>query len=360
MSPVAKLGGPGETTPNSTELLALRPAIEQALTGNRRSPPLVMALLDPALVVHAYLQERTGQRSYFTEDEFALRKDQGLWKRLERVETQEGFTTETAISTGLCDGELDDLEAACSRAGLTEIPESLASSGLVHWVEELGRRTWVSYLLLFIGILALSIESGSPGIGVPGFIATICLGGYIWINYLNGTAEWLEILLLLCGIGCLAIELLVLPGFGVFGIGGIIMIVSSLILISQTFVLPQNEHQYLRTTRGLVAVLIATAGAVSGLVVLTHYFSRTPGLKNLMMPEADSEEIRERETRESLSNLDRLIGMEGFAVTPLVPSGKVRFGDELIAVVADGIALDPGTRVKVKVVQGTRVIVEPI
>ena len=115
----------------------------------------------------------------------------------------------------------------------------------------------MAWLLLFVGIAALYAELHTPGIGVGAFIAGICFLLFFWSKYLGGTADWLEALLFLSGLLCILLEVFVLPGTAIFGLGGGLLIIVSLILASQTFVLPHNDYQFrqLRDTLiGLSAV----------------------------------------------------------------------------------------------------------
>ena len=102
----------------------------------------------------------------------------------------------------------------------------------------------VALLLLFVGIAALYAELHAPGIGIGGFIAGLCFLLFFWSKYLDGTAGWLEVLLFAAGIVCVLLEIFVLPGTAIFGLGGGLLIIASLILASQTFVLPHNEYQF--------------------------------------------------------------------------------------------------------------------
>ncbi len=52
-----------------------------------------------------------------------------------------------------------------------------------------------------------------------------------------------EILLFVAGMTALAIEIFILPGFGLFGIGGLLMVITALVLASQTFIFPSNSEQ---------------------------------------------------------------------------------------------------------------------
>src|SRR5690606_29522877 len=110
-------------------------------------------------------------------------------------------------------------------------------------------------LLLFVGLAALYAEIQAPGIGLGGFIAGVCFLLFFWNRFFEGTAGWLEVFLFIGGICCVLIEIFILPGVAVFGLGGGLLILSSLILASQTFVLPHNEYQWDQLQNSLVSLL---------------------------------------------------------------------------------------------------------
>ena len=78
----------------------------------------------------------------------------------------------------------------------------------------------VAVLLLLIGGAALYIELHAPGVGIGGFVAAVCFLLFFWSRYLGGTAGWLAVSLFVAGMSCLLLEVFVIPGFGIFGLGG--------------------------------------------------------------------------------------------------------------------------------------------
>ena len=210
-------------------------------------------------------------------------------------------------------------------------------------------------ILLMVGFVALSAEMNAPGMGVPGFLAMVCFGLFFWMNYLAGTAEWLELVLLVLGLCCIALEVLVLPGFGVFGIGGLIMTIASIVLMSQTFVLPQNSYQLTVITRGLWAALGSLLGLFGGFVLMRQFFPHLPLFRHLIMEMPDAVAI---DQAEKLADFSALLNQTGLTTTPLRPSGKARFGDEIVQVVSDGSMIEKGAEVTVIDVQGAKIVVE--
>ncbi|QDS87164.1 hypothetical protein EC9_13410 [Rosistilla ulvae] len=359
MSPEANLGGPGAASFSAAALDDLSEAIDQIARSTGRSPALLRGLLDRELEVFEYLDARSGRVAYFSSDEHAARDDAARWARQGAVALADGISAEQALQLGLITGIESDLKQVCRKVGLKDLPQRLDERWIVNFVESLGRQVWLPRMLLFIGFFMLSVEIGAPGIGFPGFISMVSLMLFFWIQAAGGTAEWLEIFLFVGGVLCLLAEVLLFPGFGIFGIGGLVMLVASLVLVSQTFVLPSNAYQYNQLTGNLIGVLVAIGGMLGGGLALRWMLPQLPFFRHLMMVE-DEEEKQIRAENEAIVHWDHLQGQRGIATTPLVPSGKARFGEELIAVVSDGPMIDPQRPVIVKQVYGNRVVVEEL
>ncbi|MCM2371954.1 NfeD family protein [Aporhodopirellula aestuarii] len=355
----ATLGGSGadaigpEDVRNQRELIALI----SAATG--RSETLMRGLLDPSLTVHRYSNRRTGRIRYAVPSELAAEMQDGdasEWKREERIELEEGLSAQAATELGLVDETVDSLQAVAKRVGLTDVPEQLSDRGLVRWVERLGRNDGLAFGLLLLGFMMLSTEASAPGLGLPGFIAMLCFAFFFWTKFLAGTAEWAELLAFGLGIACLAIEIFVLPGFGVFGIGGLVLTVLGVVLMSQTFVIPRNSYQVNELAQGVWMAIGGMGGLVIGFLVMRAFLPQAASVAGLAMddPPTDIDRL------ERVADYDHLDGQTGVAATRLRPSGKARFGEQLVAVVSDGSAIDPGQSVRVVAVHGNRIVVEAV
>jgi membrane-bound ClpP family serine protease len=360
MEPNAILGGAGADEISPDDLDNHRELIESIARSTKRSAGLIRGLLCPDLEVHRYTNKKTGQIKYTTArdliagvDDPELERDR--WEKGERIEMAEGLSADRAIELGLAEGRSDSLEEVARRMGLSSIPEPVSDRDLVRFVERLGRSQGLMMILLMIGFVALSAEMNAPGMGVPGFLALVCFGLFFWMNYLAGTAEWLELVLLVLGLGSVALEIFVIPGFGIFGIGGLIMTIASIVLMSQTFVLPQNSYQLTVITRGLWAALGSVMAMLGGFVLVRQFLPHVPLFRHLMMETPDLVEI---ERAEMLADYSRLLNQTGVTTTPLRPSGKARFGEETVQVVSDGSMIDKGVAVTVVEVRGARVMVE--
>ena len=114
----------------------------------------------------------------------------------------------------------------------------------------------ISSLLLSLGLLGIFIEIRSPGFGVPGFIGLICVGLFFGGHMLLKIgAEW-ALLLFLIGVGLIVLEVFVIPGFGVAGILGIIMMLGSVFFVFD------QVHEFSTAVLWLSISVILTAALV--------------------------------------------------------------------------------------------------
>ncbi len=365
MKAEATLGGPGADTISPEHLARYDELIEQIAVETRRPAALIRGLLDPGQEVYRYTHRKTGRVRYATEadivrgtlNEEQAQAERDKWERGEAIELANGLTAEQAVSLGLADGTSPSVEDMSLRIGLSGTPPEVADRGLVRWVERIGRSNTLAFLLLFIGFAALSAEANAPGLSFPGFVALVCFGLYFWMKFLAGTAEWLELVAFTLGIVCIAIEIFVVPGFGVFGIGGLALTVLGIVLMSQTFVIPRNTYQIQVLTRGVWVALGGAAGMIGGFAAVRMMLPHVPVFRGLVMEEPDEANISEAE---KLADYAFLQGQTGTATTPLRPSGKARFGDQVVQVVSDGTAISAGDPVRVVEVHASKVVVEPM
>jgi len=222
---------------------------------------------------------------------------------------------------------------------------------------------YVSWLLLFIGGFMLVIELKLPGIGLPAITSALAFLLFFWSHYLSGTADQLEIILFLVGLVCLALELFVFPGFGIFGMSGIMLMLCSIVMASHTFIWPTHDYEYREMGYTLLQLTGMLAAIGAGAAVLGRYFPSLPLFNRLVLKAepwiaGEPDDSLSRPGGDGYESLTFLIGETGRTTSPLRPTGKARFGSGLIDVTAVGAFVEPDTLVEVVDVQGTRVIVK--
>ena len=316
-----------------------------------RSWSLPAALVAPGIVVHRAEEQGTGRIEYFSEAELAARDDRESWQLGPAIGTGPlqlaGRRTE---ELGLATHVVDDAEGFRQAYGLAgEI--AVAEPGWSDTLLEALASPSLAWLLLLIGGAGLYIELKTPGVGFGGFVSMVAFIVYFWSQYLNGTSGWLEVMLFLAGIVCVAAEIFVLPGFGVLGLGGGMLVIAALVLASQSFVLPANDYQIRQMQWSLLGILGAAAGVIMLGLFVRKWLPATPLLSNVLLEPPAETAIDD--------TLDELVGRIGSTTTRLAPAGKARIGDMVRDVVSDGPLIEPGVDVQVVDVRGGRVIVRP-
>ncbi len=359
--PEARLGGEGAAVFSEREIEQAAESVRRVLGPKPlRSWSLPAAVIDPDLAVYECKRlGRVARRDYFSEQELAEQPDRDAWKKGSRV-TVPGrpFSAEgaRAVEFGLADHVAADLAGFREHFGLADEPIVLRS-GWAQKLVDLLAQPGAAFVLLLLGFAALWFELHTPGLGIGGFAALVCFALFFWSGFLGGTAGWLEVMLFLVGVTCLLLEFFVIPGFGVFGLGGGALVLVSLVLASQTFVWPGNTWQLAKLRDSLLMI----AGAGAAVAVLGSFANRwlphVPMLGGIILRPPTRTEAEEISQRESLVHFESLVGARGTTTTQLTPGGKARFGDQLVHVIADGEVISAGTEIVVEEVHGNRVLV---
>ncbi len=352
LGPNAQLGGDGAVVFTSEAVAEEKSTIVDFLAKESvRSWSLPLGFVDSNLEV--YKMTRQGQPpvvDYFCDEERKQQPDADLWKKGPLVKPQ-GELFRIIGGKGeqyLVDRSAKDFAEFKLLYGLDDDPLLIEPTWTDKLVQLLSSPGMQGFLLLLIFVCFI-FEAQFPS-GIGAFLAVICLVLFFWLSVLGGTAGWLEVTLFLFGVGCLLLEFFVLPGFGIFGVGGVLAIIASMVLASQTFIIPQNSYQLEQLQRSVFVLVTTIASLTAVLVILVRVFHDKNKPK-------DTAFIQETE---KLACYDHLQGRTGITTTPLVPAGKCMFDDELVNVVSDGELIETGETVEVLDVVGYRVVVRHI
>lgn len=223
-----------------------------------------------------------------------------------------------------------------------------------NWAERVVRfltHPLVAPFLLSLGFLGLLIEIKTPAFGLAGLAGLASLAAFFGSHFIIGLAGWEVAILLGVGLVLLLVELLVLPGFGVAGVLGLLALVVS-IFLSLVGRLP--------TTADLIIAVNVLAG--SFLIVgfagwqLIRRLPEDRRVRNLL----HRDDLKRELGYVSASRREELVGLEGVTITDLRPAGMARIGAEQVDVVSHGPWVAAGTPVKVVRAEGYRHVVEPI
>jgi membrane-bound serine protease (ClpP class) len=260
------------------------------------------------------------------------------------------LSTADAVRVGYAE-EVADWDALMARIGA---PSAAVVESSPNWAERVVRfltHPLVSPFLLSLGFLGLLVEIKTPAFGLAGLAGLSSLGLFFGSHLIIGLAGWEAIILLAVGVSLMLVEVLVLPGFGVAGVLGILAMMGS-IFLSLIGQMP---------TMGDMMVALQIMGTSMLIVGFVGWqlIKRLPNDRRAHRLFLNQSLTRELGFTSSHAR-NQLIGAEGVALTDLRPAGAARFGEESVDVVSRGTFVTAGTPVRVVSAEGYRHVVEPL
>jgi membrane-bound serine protease (ClpP class) len=255
------------------------------------------------------------------------------------------FTTSEAMRHGFCEGKAESIEEVLQLAGHADyeiITHELTSMDkvinfLIH--------PMISGLLIMIIIGGLYFELQTPGIGFPIGAAITAAMLYFAPLYLEGLASNWEILIFAAGIILLLIEIFAVPGFGIPGILGLVLIVTGLTFAMVESIGSTPFHvDTMSLTRAFFTVVIAIFLALTGSIYLSKRLLTTTTFGHLALDR--TQEKTEGYTSASVS-YSKMVGKKGKAHSILRPSGKVEIEDDYYDATATSGYIDEGDEIEV-------------
>ncbi|EFI42386.1 nodulation protein NfeD [Peptoniphilus sp. oral taxon 386] len=143
------------------------------------------------------------------------------------------LTSKESLDLGISDGVANNYEDILKQFNLDGKKYEIAKMDLTVKVINIVSNQTVSTILLILGMLGFVVEIFTPGFGVGGIISIIAFSLFFIGNLMAGNSNWYSIVIFLVGIVLIIIEIII-PGFGIVGIGGIIFVISGLVLAMKT------------------------------------------------------------------------------------------------------------------------------
>lgn len=260
------------------------------------------------------------------------------------------FSVSEAIQNGYCEGEFASLKAILAAQNLQAAQVIPYEEKTVDSIISFFLNPAISGLLILLIIGGIYFELQSPGIGFPLALAISATLLYFIPYYLNGLAENWEILAFVIGIILLAVEFFVIPGFGVFGIAGMVLTLGGLVL----GMLPNEAFDFewvpsSQLVGALLTVILAALAAVGLVFWLTPKVNEWGAFKHLAL--ATTQDRAQGFTACVYS--ENLIGKVGTVHSRLRPSGKIELEGEIFDAYSRGEFLEQGQAIEVISTEGT-------
>lgn len=243
------------------------------------------------------------------------------------------LTTAEAVRVGLSAGEKNDVAGVLAAEGLSGAELTEHQVTFIDRLISFLVSPAVSGVLILLIIGGIYFEMQSPGIGFALLVAVVAALLFFAPLYLEGLAAHWEIGLFVIGIILLLLEVFVIPGFGVAGIGGIVCIIAGLVLSLVTndwfdFTVTASEQ----ISSALLLVMGSMILAIAGCVVLGKSLLGTSAFQRLVLQDEQRSQLGYVSGRQK----EVLVGKNGIAKTDMRPSGKIEIDGKWY----DAVALD--------------------
>jgi len=264
-----------------------------------------------------------------------------------------------ATAFGFCKAIISNDAGLLKRYDLASITplDPTWSEDFASWMTSI----YVRGFLMVVVLLGAYVEFHTPGVGVPGLVALSALAILVGAPYLSGLATIWEILAIVVGFVLIALEVFVIPGFGMAGISGAILLLVGLLGTfvpdepgrSFPFYLPSLPSTIEWFKQGMIAMTGAMAVSLAGMVVLSRYLPRTMMFRRIAPANPTPSDVIVDDEYLGVARISDMGLTEG----PLHPAGKARFGATLVDVVTQGEYLERGQRVEVIEHRGNKIVV---
>ena len=262
-----------------------------------------------------------------------------------------------AIKYGFCEGQYNSINEILESQNLENAEFIAYKEDIVDKIISFFLSPAISGVLILIIIGGIYFELQTPGIGFPIVASIVATLLYFIPFYLNGLAENWEIIIFILGIVLLAVELFVIPGFGIFGVLGIIFILGGLVL----GMLPNQNFNFdfvpaSQLFGALLTVILAALASVGLVFWLTPKINQWGAFSTITL--ASTQERSEGYTSSFYSN--SLLGKEGIVHSRLRPSGRVEIDGEIYDATSRGDFIDQDEKIIVISTEGTSLKVKKL
>ncbi|MDR1552948.1 MAG: ATP-dependent Clp protease proteolytic subunit [Prevotellaceae bacterium] len=280
-----------------------------------RNPQIAQAMVDPSIYIEGIIEEG-------------------------KVLT---FTTQEAIKNGYCEGEAENISEVLQKANITDCQiieyESTITDGIINFL----LNPIVQGILILLMFGGIYFELQTPGVGFP--LCAAIFGAILYFSplYIEGLAENWEIIVFIIGVILLLVEIFVIPGWGIAGISGIILVIVGLTMsmIDNNVFRYENEFDISVIVKPLA--LVVTSILASGIGIM--YFGKKI-LSSRILNISLHTELNADEGFVSVETDEKsFVGIVCTTITPLNPSGKVMIENEVYTAIAGHGFIEKGETV---------------
>ena len=256
------------------------------------------------------------------------------------------FTASEALKNGYCEGMADNIQDVMKLAGISDYEiieqELTAMDKIIGFLIN----PVVSGILIMVIVGGIYFELQAPGIGFASVIAVIAAMLYFAPLYLEGLAEHWEILVFVVGIILIIVEIFAIPGFGVIGITGIFLVITSLTLAMINNIgfdfRPVDLNKLISSF--FMVIISFFISIIASFFLTKRMFGRNRIFGSLAL---ETVQNAEEGYTSADSHYREMVSKKGTAHTILRPAGKVMIDGEIFDATAITGYIEKGEEIEV-------------
>ncbi len=261
------------------------------------------------------------------------------------------LTAKEALDLKMCDAIVHDDDDLYNFLGISASDITQTTISFAERIVRFLTNPIISSLLITLAFLGLIFEVKTAGWGVGGTVGIVALILFFGSHYIINMADHIELIIFISGLILLLIEILIIPGFGIAGILGIIAIGTSF------FMTLLGDNPTLNDFLNAGAVLSGSfILSLVGLYFMTKYLPESKFLDFLIVRK---QQEKGAGVKDSLP-LTVLYGKTGKAATDLRLSGKIEIENEVYQAVSANEYITAGEEIRVVKVEGNKITVTKI
>ena len=263
---------------------------------------------------------------------------------------------------------MDEIKKAESLKGATITAVPTLFEKIAIWV------TAYASILILIGVAGGYLEMQAPGFGLPGIISVAAFSLFFFGHYVAGSLVGQETVvaaaIFIIGIIFIILEIMVFPGTILPGLIGLVCVMIALVYTMSGWEMPVSplpsegtapagfDFNLATYALGLRNFAIGIIGAAIMILTAARYLPQTAPFRHMLLSATAGGTLESTPAMTASRSVQA--GDQGRTISALRPCGTVQFGDLRLEAIIESGYLQSGTDVRIREVQGARIIVEAL
>lgn len=275
-------------------------------------------------------------------DSLVPRRNPDIADRMVRPEASISLTARQAVAEGYAEGIADNVASVIEQLKMKDARVVVYEPGATENILGFLSNAAVRAVLVTLILGAIYIEMHSPGLGVAAAVATVAAALFFLPMIVTGSISAWVIVCFILGVVLIALEVFVIPGFGICGVAGGIAVMASL-----GGAIMESDAVTGFDFGGLVNAFFTVLAGLVMAICLAVWLTGKHGPKAIRRHTELMTELRNSEGFVGVDMSPRsLVGEEGVAATDMRPAGKIDIAGQRLEAVSAGEFIPRGTRIR--------------